>query len=74
MPKPTRTLTAGRRERDTAPVTYRLVDVASKLGLSASGVRNLIRRGALEGRRIGRSIVVPREELERFVRDLPPAA
>ena len=73
MSKAVTTLKSRRRERDLAPITHRLTDVAVKLGISEAGVRDLIRRGVLSARRIGRSVVVPADELARFVANLPRA-
>ena len=51
-----------------------LLDVratAAILGLSEKAVRHLIERRVLPHRRIGRRVVVLRNELERWLSDLP---
>jgi excisionase family DNA binding protein len=43
---------------------------ASVLGMTASAVRNRIQRRQLPFRKLGERIVVPREELDKYIRSL----
>lgn len=62
------------RERFTERLTVRLRDAAAAIGVSEAAIRNEIRAGRLEARRLGRAVLVDARELRRFVADLPPAA
>lgn len=50
----------------TAPLSYRLSDCASLVGISVSGLRNLIRDGRLRAVRHGRITLIPAAELHRL--------
>lgn len=52
---------------------YTVNQVAELLGVSPAAVRNMIYRGNLPARRWGGRLIVLREDLERFLRSLPPA-
>jgi excisionase family DNA binding protein len=51
----------------TEPIVYRVKEVEALLQLSRSTVYELIRSGELPSIRIGRSVRVPREALERWL-------
>ncbi|MDX9736010.1 MAG: DNA-binding protein [Thermoanaerobaculia bacterium] len=63
-----------RRERFTERLTVRLRDAAAAVGVSEAAIRNEIKAGRLEARRLGRAVLVDAGELRRFVENLPPAA
>lgn len=63
-----------RRERFAEVLTVRLADAAKALGISETAVRNEIKAGRLEARRLGRAVLVDARELRRFVENLPQAA
>ena len=46
-------------------------EVAERLGISERAVRQRINRGQLPFRRWGRSIIIPQDELEAFIKALP---
>ena len=46
---------------------YNLREVAEKLGVSYLTAKNYHSNGRIQGQRIGRSILVSEEELQRFV-------
>ena len=48
-------------------------EVAQALGISEQGVRMKIYRRQIPARRWGRRVIILREDLERFMRSLPPA-
>ncbi len=52
---------------------FTVKDLSERLGISATGVRNLIYARKLPARKWGGRLVVLREDLERFMRSLPPA-
>ena len=56
-----------RRRRNTAPLASRASDAAERLGLSASGLRKLIREGHISAIRIKRAVLIRETELERFL-------
>jgi excisionase family DNA binding protein len=47
---------------------YNLKEVSEKLGISYLTAKTYHKNGRIRGQRIGRSIMVSEEELERFVR------
>ena len=53
---------------------YALRDAAAAVGVSEAAIRNEIRAGRLEARKLGRAVLVDARELRRFVENLPPAA
>lgn len=57
------------RWRNPTPLASRAPDAARRLGLSTSGVYNLIRQGRITGIRIGRAVLIRETELERFLAD-----
>lgn len=61
------------RERFKDQLLVRLKDAAASVGVSEAHIRNEIRVGRLEARRAGRAVLVPADELRRWVADLPPA-
>lgn len=63
-----------RRPRFADPLLIRLPDAAAAVGLSVSGMRDLIERGEIEARRSGRAVLIPTDELKRWAAQLPPAA
>lgn len=44
-------------------------EAAEALGLSERKIRDLVARGELRARRIGTRVLIPREELQRLLRD-----
>ena len=62
------------RTRFSETLLIRLVDAAASVGLSEAALRDEIKAGRLEARRMGRAVVVPVDELRRWAGDLPPAA
>ena len=62
------------RNRFTERLLVRLVDAAAALGVSEAAIRNEIKSGRLEARKMGRAVLVDATELRRFAGDLPPAA
>ena len=53
------------------PLLYRVNEVADMLGLGMSKVYQLIRAGQLRAVRVGGTIRIPRESLERYIAALP---
>ena len=71
----------GRRDTEDLRVelqrmTLTVEEAAKVLGISRALAYELVRRGELPSRRLGRRIVVPRYELEAFIRgvDRPQAS
>lgn len=57
-----------------APLLYSVKETRTKLGnLSDTAVRDLVRRGALDGRKLGARLMVTVESVGRFVAGLPRA-
>ena len=52
---------------------FTVKELAELLAISENGVRNLIYSRKLPARKWGGRLVVLREDLERFMRSLPPA-
>ncbi len=50
-------------------MAFKPEEVALLLGVGRNAVYNLIKRGELKAARIGRRLVVPREEVERLLGD-----
>ena len=48
-------------------LVYTVEEVARRLGLGRSATYDAIRRGQIPARRIGRRILIPRAELERWL-------
>ena len=46
-------------------------EVAARLGISERAVRQRIYRGQLPHRRWGRRVIIPLDELEEFIKNLP---
>lgn len=59
----------GPRDRVVVPMLLRTEDVARALGIARSTVYVLVAGGELPVVRIGRAVRVPREAVERWVRD-----
>jgi excisionase family DNA binding protein len=57
---------------DSLPLLLTPAGAAHELSLSRYTVYTLLKSGALRGRRFGRVILIPREELERFASSLEP--
>jgi len=55
---------------DEAKLVYGMEEAAWALGVSATQVRNWIRRGVLKAFRVGRRVLIRREVLEEFVREM----
>ncbi len=49
------------------PLAYSVEDAAKQLSVSSQSVRRLIDRGELKARRVGRRVIVPKNELERWL-------
>jgi excisionase family DNA binding protein len=49
------------------PLAYSVEDAAKQLSVSAQSIRRLIERGELKARRAGRRVLVPKNELERWL-------
>ena len=52
-------------------IAYRTHQVADQLGVSTDTVRAWVRSGRLRAKRPGRTILIPAEALEEFLRDAP---
>jgi excisionase family DNA binding protein len=50
---------------------YGVFEVAILLGIPEGSIRRLITSGALPARRFGERVLIPRDELEALLRDLP---
>ncbi len=50
-----------------APLAYSVEDAAKQLSVSAQSIRRLIERGELKARHVGRRVIVPKNELERWL-------
>lgn len=61
------------RNRYTERLLVRLTDAAAALGVSEAAIRNEIKSGRLEARKMGRAVLVDASELRRFAADLPAA-
>jgi excisionase family DNA binding protein len=48
-----------------------LNDAADRIGVSRDGLHDLIRKGELEAKKIGRRTIIAEEELQRFMASLP---
>lgn len=51
---------------DNKPILYRRRDAAAAIGLSVRALDYLIAEGKVRVRRLGKRVLVPRAELERF--------
>jgi excisionase family DNA binding protein len=49
------------------PLAYSVEDAAKQLSVSAQSIRRLIDRGELKARRVGTRVIVPKNELERWL-------
>jgi excisionase family DNA binding protein len=49
------------------PLAYSLEEAAKQLSVSSQSVRRLIDRGELKARRVGTRVIVPKNELERWL-------
>jgi excisionase family DNA binding protein len=62
------------KRRSTMPTViagikvYNLKETAAELGVSYATIKNLRAAGKLKGQRIGRTVMIPEEEIQRFVR------
>jgi excisionase family DNA binding protein len=61
-----------RAEPSADRLAYRLPDVARLTGLSLTTVQRLVAEGHLPAVRVGRAVLVRRQDLEDFVAGLPP--
>ena len=59
------------QQTETFALTRR--DAAVALGVSLRTIDTLLARGALQGRRIGRRVLIPKTELVRLLTSDPPA-
>jgi len=50
------------------PLTYSVDQVAAIFGVGRSTVYDLVRSSKLRGIRVGRRVLIPRSEVERFLR------
>lgn len=50
-----------------APLTYRVAEAAQLLGISTAHYYQLFRLGQVPGRRLGRRVVVPILQLQRYL-------
>ncbi len=55
---------------EEAKLVYGMEEAAWALGVSSTQVRNWIRKGALKAFRVGRRVLIRREILEEFVREM----
>lgn len=55
----------------TDVVFYTVEEVAAELEVSPQTVRNYIKQGKLQGKRIGRPVLIPQHSLEDFVKGTP---
>lgn len=51
-------------------LAYRASEAAEALGLSTNFVRQLIREGEIPAARVGRAVVIRKEDLEGYLADL----
>ncbi len=51
----------------TPPLAYSVEEAAQQLSVSSQSVRRLIDRGELKARRVGTRVIVPKNELERWL-------
>lgn len=58
---------------DTPPVLLTIEETCTALSLGRTTVHFLIKSGDIRAVRIGRRVLVPRDELERYVAALPRA-
>ncbi len=49
------------------PLAYSVEEAAQQLSVSSQSVRRLIDRGELKARRVGTRVIVPKNELERWL-------
>lgn len=61
------------RTRFRETLLVRLTDAAAAVGVSEAAIRNEIKAGRLEARRLGRAVLVDANELRRWTNDLPAA-
>lgn len=54
-------------------LAYRIPEAVAATGISRSGIYELIKSGRLRVRKVGARTLIERAELERMVRELPPA-
>ena len=52
-------------------LAFSIDEAAQQIGKTPRAVRNLIARNFMPHRKIGRSIIIPRADLERFLTELP---
>lgn len=58
---------------DLAPVGFGIDDACRALGIKRSFLYELIGRGEIRAKKLGRRTIILRAELERFVNDQPDA-
>jgi excisionase family DNA binding protein len=51
----------------TTPLAYSLEEAAKQLSVSSQSVRRLIERGELKARHVGTRVIIPKNELERWL-------
>ncbi len=49
------------------PLAYSVEDAAKQLSVSSQSIRRLIDRGELKARHVGTRVIVPKNELERWL-------
>jgi excisionase family DNA binding protein len=49
------------------PLAYSVEDAAKQLSVSAQSIRRLIDRGELKARHVGTRVIIPKNELERWL-------
>lgn len=54
-------------EKITNRISYRLAEIASMTGLSLPNLRKKAKEGELKTRKIGRAVIVTREDLDKFL-------
>lgn len=57
----------------TERVSFTIREAAASVGVSERSLRRAIAGGQLTGRKIGSRLVIPRTDLEEFVRSSPAA-
>jgi excisionase family DNA binding protein len=53
-------------------LAYRIPEAVAAIGISRTGIYELIKAGRLRVRKVGTRTLIERAELERMVRELPP--
>lgn len=61
----------GNSQQDVQPIVLDIRAAARHLFCSESHIRLMIRTGSLKARKLGRRVVILREEIEKYLGDLP---